>query len=162
MGKKKQMGRGVRIQYRWKKSATASGKVGASRWRLGTKDNLSSVQDTHFSVPASHFNSTNGCGNYSHVESQFSHYHWIHLYLSLIFMSWPMCQVYFRSQRKDSVPSHKHGWGGFLLLGPSSLLFPQPHPPGKHCPCTAGKDDCWGPRHHYGPAGQGTALKIEH
>ena len=42
------------------KSATASEKVGASGWRLGTKDHVSSVQGPHFSVPTSHFNSTNG------------------------------------------------------------------------------------------------------
>lgn len=126
------------------KSATASEKVGASRWRLGTKDNISPLCKAHtFQYQLPILTLLMACGNYSHVESQFSQYHWIQLYLSLIFRSWPVCQVYFRSQRKDSVPSHKHGWVGFSLLGPSSLLFPQPHPPGKPCTCTAGKDDCW-------------------
>ena len=162
MGKKEQMGRGVRIQCRWKKVQQLQGRLvqADGDWGPRTISPLCKTHTFQYQLPI--LTLLMACGNYSHVESQFSQYHWISLYLSLIFMSWPMCQVYFRSQRKDSVPSHKHGWGGFSLLGPSSLLFPQPHPPGKHCPCTAGKEDCWGPRHHYGPAGQGTALKIEH
>lgn len=115
-------GHGTMTQWGWDKVQQLQG-------RLGTRETLS-VQLCTFSFPYKLTISSllMACGNYSYVESQFSKDCWIQFYLSLIVTSWPLCQVYFRSRRKEPVRSHKHGWVGLSLLGPSSLLFPSTPP----------------------------------
>ena len=109
MGQKEQMGSQVRIQCRWKKVQQLQRRLGQADgdWGPRTMSPLCKAHTFQYQLPI--LTLLMACGNYSQVESQFSQYHWIQLCLSLLFMSWPMCQVYFRSQRKDSVPSINTG-----------------------------------------------------
>lgn len=113
-----QMGSGVRIQCRWKVQQLQR-RLGQADGDWGPQGQYSPLCKAHtFQYQLPILTLLMALWNYSYVESQFSQYHWIQLYLSLIFRSWPVCQVYFRSQGRILYPAINTGGSRFFTAWP--------------------------------------------